>query len=171
MAGTAAGRMAAAGLVRCLSLFFCALCCLLAAGCSDEQGFIDFSRRAETPAVQEGAAKPLVIAFAPVMSPEETRQSYQRMVEYIAEEIGRPTAIVQKRSTGELNRLVAAGEADIAFLSTGAYTAYRGQEPIELLAMVETGGTVLYRTFLIVAADSPIMHRQEVKTSMAYLWP
>ncbi len=163
MAGTAAGRMAAADWVRCFSLFFCALCCLLAAGCSDEQGFIDFSRRAETPAVQEGASKPLVIAFAPVMSPEETRQSYQRMVEYIAEEIGRPTAIVQKRSTEELNRLVAAGEADIAFLSTGAYTAYRGQEPIELLAMVETGGTVLYRTFLIVAADSSIQDFAELR--------
>lgn len=129
--------------------------CLLTAGCADETGFIDFTRPAQTTAPPAGE-KPLVIVFAPVMSPEETRRPYERIAEHIADKIDRPVVMVQKRSAGELDQLVAAGEADVAFLSTGAYTAYRGQEPIELLAMVETRGTVLYRTYVIVAADSPI---------------
>ena len=120
---------------------------LLFAGCGDEKGFIDFARHAAAPAAP-AAERPLVIAFAPVMSPEETRRPYERMTAYLAEKLGRPVTMVQKR--------VAAGEADVAFLSTGAYTAYRGHEPIELLAMVETKGTILYRTFVIVAADSEI---------------
>ncbi len=128
---------------------------LLTAGCGEEKGFIDFSRRAAAPAAPAGE-QPLVIAFAPVMSPEATRQPYERMVAYIAEKLGRPVTMVQKRGAAELDQLVAAGEADVAFLSTGAYTAYRGQEPIELLAMVETKGTILYRTFVIVSADSRI---------------
>lgn len=136
-------------------LLILAALALLFAGCGDEKGFIDFARHAAAPAAP-AAERPLVIAFAPVMSPEETRRPYERMTAYLAEKLGRPVTMVQKRGAAELDQLVAAGEADVAFLSTGAYTAYRGHEPIELLAMVETKGTILYRTFVIVAADSEI---------------
>ena len=136
-------------------LLILAALALLFAGCGDEKGFIDFTRHAAAPAAP-AAERPLVIAFAPVMSPEETRRPYERMTAYLAEKLGRPVTMVQKRGAAELDQLVAAGEADVAFLSTGAYTAYRGHEPIELLAMVETKGTILYRTFVIVAADSEI---------------
>ena len=136
-------------------LLLLAALALLFAGCGDEKGFIDFARHAAAPAAP-AAERPLVIAFAPVMSPEETRRPYERMTAYLAEKLGRPVTMVQKRGAAELDQLVAAGEADVAFLSTGAYTAYRGHEPIELLAMVETKGTILYRTFVIVAADSEI---------------
>lgn len=138
-----------------LFLLLLAVLALFAAGCSDEKGFINFSERAAAPAPPAGE-RPLVIAFAPVMSPEATRQPYERLTAYIAEKLGRPVAMVQKRGAAELDQLVAAGDADVAFLSTGAYTAYRGKEPIELLAMVETKGTILYRTCIIVAADSDI---------------
>ncbi|MGP1574978.1 substrate-binding domain-containing protein [Selenomonas sp.] len=138
-----------------LFILLLAALALITAGCSDEKGFIDFTQRAAEP-VAPVAEKPLVIAFAPVMSPEATRQPYERMTAYIAEKLGRPVVMVQKRGAAELDQLVAAGEADVAFLSTGGYTAYHGHEPIELFAMVETKGTILYRTFVIVAADSPI---------------
>lgn len=52
--------------------------------------------------------------------------------------------------------LLASGEADVAFVSTGAYAAYNGMIPLELLAMVQTDGTVYYRTYVIVQADSAI---------------
>ena len=116
-------------------LLILAALALLFAGCGDEKGFIDFTRHAAAPAAP-AAERPLVIAFAPVMSPEETRRPYERMTAYLAEKLGRPVTMVQKRGAAELDQLVAAGEADVAFLSTGAYTAYRGHEPIELLAMV-----------------------------------
>ncbi len=154
MAKRAAKRSArGAGALLFAALFV--VLALLTAGCGEEKGFIDFSRRAAAPAAPAGE-QPLVIAFAPVMSPEATRQPYERMVAYIAEKLGRPVTMVQKRGAAELDQLVAAGEADVAFLSTGAYTAYRGQEPIELLAMVETKGTILYRTFYTYHHDKSI---------------
>ena len=148
-----------------LLLLLLAALSLLLAGCTEEKGYIDFTRRAATPE-EPASERPLVIAFAPVMSPEATRQPYERMVSYIAEKLDRPVTMVQKRGAAELDQLVAAGEADVAFLSTGAYTAYRGQEPIELLAMVETNGTILYRTFIIVAADSKIEDFASLKGSV-----
>lgn len=143
-----------AAVPRLFLLLFASLC-FITTGCSEEKGFIDFTQRTAAPAAPV-AEKPLVIAFAPVMSPEATRQPYERMVADLSEKLGRPVAMVQKRGAAELDRLVASGEADVAFLSTGGYTAYRGHEPIELLAMVETRGTIFYRTFIIVAADSGI---------------
>ena len=56
----------------------------------------------------------------------------------------------------KLNALLANGDADVAFSSTGAYAAYQGQVPIELLAMAETNGTSHYQTYIITAADSDI---------------
>ncbi|WP_314624081.1 phosphate/phosphite/phosphonate ABC transporter substrate-binding protein [uncultured Selenomonas sp.] len=148
-----------------LLLLLLAALSLLLAGCAEEKGYIDFTRRTAMPE-EPTSERPLVIAFAPVMSPEATRQPYERMVSYIAEKLDRPVTMVQKRGAAELDQLVAAGEADVAFLSTGAYTAYRGQEPIELLAMVETNGTILYRTFIIVAADSKIEDFASLKGSV-----
>ena len=128
----------------------------LLSGCGQNKGYIDFSKPQEAPVVEEQGEHPLRIAFAAVMSPKETRQSYQAVVDYIAGQLGEPVVLVQRRTYEELNGLVANGDADIAFLSTGAYSAYRGKVPIELLAMVQTNGTVMYNTYVIVPSDSHI---------------
>jgi len=83
-------------------LLILAAIALLFAGCGDEKGFIDFTRHAAAPAAP-AAERPLVIAFAPVMSPEETRRPYERMTAYLAEKLGRPVTMVQKRGAAELD--------------------------------------------------------------------
>lgn len=141
--------------------------CLLCGGCEQRQGEIDFTSTQENSHGQEagngmeagglkGREAPLRIAFASVISPIETRKSYQKMVDYIAGELGRPAVLVQRKTYEELNMLLAGGEADIAFISTGAYTSYNGMVPLELLAMVQTDGTVFYKAYFIVNADSNI---------------
>ena len=135
---------------------------LLCTGCDTPQGKIDFSRSqqgtADTSlaAGKNGGERPLRIAFASVMSPQETRQSYQLLVEYISDQLHRPAVLLQRRTYEELNMLMAGGDADIAIFSTGAYSAYRGMQPVELLAMVQTNGTIFYHTYLITAKDSGI---------------
>lgn len=130
------------------------LCC---ASCTKPAGNIDFSQpQQQTAPSASTASPPLRIAFASVISPKETRQSYQQFVNYIAQQQQRPAVLLQKRTYGELNKLMDNGDADIAFFSTGAYSAYHGKTPIELLAMTETNGSVLYQTYLITAADSDI---------------
>lgn len=141
--------------------------CFLCGGCEQRQGEIDFTSTQEnwqgeasgndTEAGNfKGRETPLRIAFASVISPIETRKSYQKMVDYIAGELGRPAVLVQRKTYEELNMLLAGGEADIAFISTGAYTSYNGMIPLELLAMVQTDGTVFYKAYFIVNADSNI---------------
>lgn len=130
----------------------------LLTACASPQGYIDFSRpqqQAAAPTQQDEKA-PLRIAFASVMSPRETRQAYEQVVQYIGEKDGRPTVLLQRRTYAELNKLMATGGADIAFFSTGAYSAYQGRTPIELLAMVQTKGTIFYNTYIITASDSAI---------------
>ena len=157
-----------------LRMFFAVLIfslCLLCGGCEQKQGHIDFTSTQDAyeekgagsgtgTGAEAGGSKgkeaPLRIAFASVISPIETRKSYQKMVDYIAGELGRPAVLVQRKTYEELNMLLAGGEADVAFISTGAYTSYNGMIPLELLAMVQTDGTVFYRAYFIVNADSNI---------------
>ena len=107
------------------------------AGCDRPAGKIDFTQTQPqtTPAAAASSVQPLRIAFASVMSPKETRQSYQKFVSHISQELQKPAVLLQKRTYEELNKLMDNGGADIAFFSTGAYSAYRGKTPIELLAM------------------------------------
>lgn len=142
------------------------LLCLLCTGCEKMQGNIDFTQTqeaAENEQAANNAEKPLRIAFASIISPIETRKSYQEMVQYIAKQMGRPAVLIQRKTYEELNMLLAAGEADIAFVSTGAYTSYNGVTPLELLAMVQTDGTVFYQAYIVVQADSDIYHVSQLR--------
>lgn len=97
------------------------------------------------------------------MSPKETRQVYQQIVNYISQQENRPAILIQRRTYEELNTLLANGDADVAFSSTGAYAAYQGHEPIELLAMTETNGSSYYQTYIITAADSDITDKHQLQ--------
>lgn len=141
---------------------------LVSSGCEHLQGHIDFSKTQTEDASSEentsdNGAAPLRIAFASVMSPQETREAYQKLVDYISKELNRPAVVLQRRTYEELNMLMAGGDADVAFFSTGAYSAYRGMQPIELLAMVQTNGTTMYETYLIVPSSSEAKNLDDLK--------
>lgn len=141
---------------RFLRLFAIAAALLFCAGCSRPDGYVDFTKPQDKAPAATASKQPLRIAFASVISPRETRQPYQVLVNYISEQRHRPAVLLQRRTYEELNALMDNGDADIAFFSTGAYSAYRGKTPIELLAMAETNGSTMYQTYLIAAADSDI---------------
>jgi len=130
---------------------------MLCAGCDTSQGKIDFTKTQEhITAAEESPEKPLRIAFASVISPKETRQAYQHLVDYISQNQHCPAVLLQRRTYEELNTLMSNGDADVAFFSTGAYSAYHGKTPIEMLAMGQTNGSIYYQTYIIAAADSGI---------------
>ena len=141
---------------RFLRLFAIATALLFCAGCSRPDGYVDFTKPQDNAPSAAAAEQPLRIAFASVISPRETRQPYQVLVNYISEQRQRPAVLLQRRTYEELNALMDNGDADIAFFSTGAYSAYHGKTPVELLAMAETNGSTMYKTYLIAAADSDI---------------
>ena len=137
------------------------------AGCDRAQGRIDFTQTQQEPAQSvhtvPSSERPLRIAFASVMSPQETRQSYQVLVDYISERLHRPAVLLQRKTYEDLNMLLAGGDVDVAFLSTGAYASYRGMQSIELLAMAQTDESIFYHTYIIVPRDSPAQDFSDLK--------
>ncbi|MDU2063873.1 MAG: phosphate/phosphite/phosphonate ABC transporter substrate-binding protein [Sporomusaceae bacterium] len=129
------------------------------AGCGESpRAYVDFSQGVAPQDLQrqeDHIEKPLVIALASVVSPQETIQHYRVIAAVISRKMGRQAVLIQRKTYAEVNQLLANGEADVAFLSTGAYSAYRGMNEIEVLVMAQYGGTSLYHADIIVPKDSP----------------
>jgi len=121
--------------------------------------YIDFRQQSEDTIINykiDSDQRPIVIALASVMSPNETIGYYRKIADYVAEQTGRQTILIQRKTYAEVNMLLANGDIDIAFLSTGAYSSYRGMNEIELLVMAERLGNSLYTAEIIVHKDSTI---------------
>lgn len=135
-------------------------CMLTVVSCTNNQGvYINFERAQPITKGQQTNdedQRPLRIGIATVISPNETIEYYRNIAQYISKQIGRPTVLVQRKTYEELNMLMSNGEADIAFMSTGAYCSYRGLTEIELLAMVEYDNSTFYDMQIIVHKDSNI---------------
>ena len=61
--------------------------------------------------------------------------------------------LLHRRSYAEINQLLAKGDADVAFLSSGAYMVYGKKEDVRLLAMPERGGTNFYFSYYWTRMD------------------
>lgn len=128
--------------------------------------YIDFSQQGESIAVslsEDAAQKPLRVALASVLSPQETIGYFRQIAVYLSQQLGRPVVLVQRKTYEEVNLLMANDEADVAFLSTGAYSAYRGMTEIEMLVMQERGGDSFYMTYIIVHKDSKLKNMQDLR--------
>ncbi|EKO39766.1 MAG: phosphate/phosphite/phosphonate ABC transporter, periplasmic binding protein [Solidesulfovibrio magneticus str. Maddingley MBC34] len=149
-----------------LLLVAAVLLCLVH-GCSDDRRYVDFSK--PTPAGVQGGDKaaagqrPLRLAVASVSSPGETVNSLRTIAEALSRRTGRQIVLVQRKTYAEVNLLLANDDADIAFVSTGAYSAYRGQAPIEVLVMTEFMGSATYDAQLIVPRDSPAQSLEDLQ--------
>jgi len=136
------------------------LCMLILVSCGKDKGvYINFER--SQPIVKndhpyDENQRPIRIAVATVVSSNETIEYYRHIANYIAKQTGKPTILIQRKTYEELNMVMSNGEADIAFMSTGAYCAYRGLTEIELLAMVEYNNCTFFDMKIIVHKDSDI---------------
>ena len=102
-----------------MTLIFVSMLC---GGCDKSEGKIDFSELQENSTINSIPEKtPLRIAFASVISPIDTRKSYHVLIDELSRQLDQAVVLIQKKTYEELNVLLANGEADIAFLSTGAY--------------------------------------------------
>lgn len=121
--------------------------------------YIDFSQQSTDTIINnkmDSDQRPILIALASVISPHETIVYYRKIADSIAKQTGRQTILIQRKTYAEVNMLLANGDIDIAFLSTGAYSSYRGMNEIELLVMAEHLGNSLYTAEIIVHKDSTI---------------
>lgn len=128
---------------------------LTACGTDSSPNVIALSRLEPLPETVPAEVLPLRVAVAAVISPRGTIASYQPLLDYMSQKLHRPIELVQRRTYGEINDLVASGGVDIAFVCTGAYVVGSQQQGMELLVTPQVNGEALYYSYLIVPADSP----------------
>ena len=133
---------------------------------SNRLPYIDFNQSSKSisnMSKDDSDQRPILIALASVMSPHETISYYRKIADYVSSKTGRQAILVQRKTYAEVNMLLANGDVDIAFLSTGAYSSYRGMNEIELLVMAEHQGNSLYTADIIVHKDSTIQTIQDLQ--------
>lgn len=104
----------------------------------------------------------LRVAMISVLN-KKNEEPYQKIiVDEIGKKLGRPVMLLRRNSYAEVNDLLASGDADIAFMSTGAYMVYGRKEGLQLLAMQERDGRDYYYGYVIVPASSPVQSVAEL---------
>lgn len=130
---------------------------LAVGGCgafATEIPFVDLSDRQVLPETAPVEIEPLRMAVAAVLSPEGNIDNYAGLADYLAELVGRPVELVQRRTYAEVNDLIAAGSVDLAFVCTSAYVDGTDRGDMELLVVPEVNAETVYYSSLIVPAAS-----------------
>jgi phosphonate transport system substrate-binding protein len=115
---------------------------------------ISLSALRPLPAQREPAVVPLRVSVAAVISPRSTVESYQPLLAYLSDRLGRPVELVQRRTYAETNALIEQGQVDLAFVCTSAYIAGHSSFGMELLAAPQVHDSAVYHSLLIVPAQS-----------------
>ncbi len=106
------------------------------------------------PDVAENGILPLKVAVAAVISPEGTVESYEPLLSYLENKVGRPVELIQRRTYAEINDLIKTGDVDVAFVCTSAYIVGRQDFNMQLLVAPVVNGESFYRSQLIVPVGS-----------------
>jgi phosphonate transport system substrate-binding protein len=119
--------------------------------------FVDFSDRIIVERPGDGSQEDahFKVAVGSIISAQETVVYYHELLEYIAEKLGREIKLVQRKTYGEINQLISAGQIDLAFICSGPYASGREKFGFEALAMPRVRGSHLYQSYLIVNKDGP----------------
>lgn len=119
-----------------------------------ERAQIDFEQVEPIPGYKmEMREPPLRVAMISVLNHARTEGYQSQMVRSLGRLLGRPVLLLHRRSYAEINQLLAKGDADVAFLSSGAYMVYGKKEDVRLLAMPERGGTNYYFSYYWTRMD------------------
>jgi phosphate/phosphite/phosphonate ABC transporter binding protein len=115
---------------------------------------ISLSALRPLPEQQEPAVVPLRVSVAAVISPRSTVESYQPLLAYLSDRLGRPVELVQRRTYAETNALIEQGQVDLAFVCTSAYIVGHSLFGMELLVAPQVHDSAVYHSLLIVPAQS-----------------
>jgi phosphonate transport system substrate-binding protein len=114
----------------------------------------------------------LYVAVSAMISPMETFNQYNDLIEYISEKTGIPIEFKQRRTYEEVNLLLKEQKIDFAFICTGAYLKAKKEFPIELLAVPVVKGSPTYNAYIIVNRNSSITTFNELENkSFAFTDP
>lgn len=140
------------------------LCGVLMSGCQGHENSPDAMQSKETdvihldqlsslPRERQGMSVPsLRLAVAAIMSPEGNVESYTPLIKYLERVTGRKIELIQRKTYGEVNKMIASGQVDLAFICTGAYMEQGERRNMSLLVTPQINGKDTYRAVIIVPA-------------------
>jgi len=113
------------------------------------------------------------VLVAAMTSTGWTFDMYAGLVDWLGRRLGRPATLLQRRNYFEANEAIRRGDADVAFICTGAYVrALRDGGYAELLAVPVVGGATTYHSVLLVGASSPWKRLEDLRgRSVAFVDP
>jgi phosphonate transport system substrate-binding protein len=135
---------------------------------------VDFSKTVavERPISPERGSARIRVAVAAIISPKETFVYYRQLLDYIGGKLGRKIEIVQRKTYGEINELLARGQIDIAFICSGPYALGKEKYGLELLATPQVQNSHFYQSYLIVNTNSAFRSLADLRgTTFAFTDP
>jgi phosphonate transport system substrate-binding protein len=93
----------------------------------------------------------LRVGIAPVLSAVSSFEHYNPVVEWLAEQLDRPTAYVQRGTYHEINELTRHGAVDLAFVCAGPWLL--NGDGLELLVVPEIAGSPHYSAVCLTQWD------------------
>ena len=143
---------------------------LTLAGCTPGQAsavpYVDLTVRAALPQAAPVEIAHLRVGVAAILSPQGTVESYGELTAYLAEKLGRPVDLLQRRTYAELNNMVAENQVELAFICTNAYVVGNETFGMELLLAPEIGGASVYYSQLIVPATSTAQGMADLRAAV-----
>lgn len=105
----------------------------------------------------------LRVAVSAIITPRETLNYYQDLLNYITKELDYEIEFKQRKTYEEVNKLLVKNEVDLAFICSGAYVIEKDKDNIELLVVPVSNGKPFYQAYIIVHKSSKINTFEELK--------
>ena len=137
-------------------------------GCSDHEQskVVNFSNTItlEKPDTKQRGDKQLRVAIGAMVSPRDSISTYQELLDYLGEKLGKEIVLEQRKTYGEINELLGKSEVDFAFVCSGPYVVGKEKYGLELLAAPEVNGSHFYNAYLIVNKDSRFKTLEDLRS-------
>jgi phosphate/phosphite/phosphonate ABC transporter binding protein len=111
----------------------------------------------------QAAKNPIRIGVVSMITPVDTVEYYQDIIDYISEKIGQPVEMQYRKTYDEMDRMLEQGDVDAAFICGAPYIEDKRKFGVELLVAPQVDGSPFYRSFIIVHQDSDIQGFNELE--------
>ncbi len=143
-------------------IFVLLLAVAIFAACDADLPRIDLTERETSPAPSV-KLDPLRVGLGAMITPRAGFGYYWELTKYLETRLGRPVELVDRGSYGEVNRLLAVGRVDVAFVCSRPYVLGREEFGLELLVAPVVDGETNYYSLVLVNRDSKIVDLQGLR--------
>jgi len=150
-------------------IFICLIILLLSfiQGCTDDPdtAVVGFSETRHLASLgrPSGEGPFLKVAVDVMISPTEAFPYRRELLDYIAANHGLKIQLIQRKTSRQVNKLLANGQIDLAFISSGTYTIRENKGGLELLAPPSFREAIFAGLTLIVNRDGPLDKLADLK--------